>query len=146
MGDKSKRVREATVRRLRAARLSPDERAFLRARAFYEGSPLHKKDPKNDFGLTPPANPRPDKTLCDEAEVFELAVARDLFDRALDAGLVSESETGTGYPKQIWVVDEAGQVFELIFGGSREGAYHGYPIRASDPLSAELQRAWAARS
>jgi hypothetical protein len=25
-------------------------------------------------------------------------------------------------------------VFELMLGGSRDGAYHGYPIRRADPL------------
>jgi hypothetical protein len=36
----------------------------------YGGNPEHKRNP-GDFGLTPPAQGRKDKTLCDTVEVFE---------------------------------------------------------------------------
>ncbi|MEZ5583130.1 MAG: hypothetical protein R3F37_10525 [Candidatus Competibacteraceae bacterium] len=36
----------------------------------YGGNPEHKRNP-GDFGLTPPASPRPDKTLCDGAHIFK---------------------------------------------------------------------------
>ena len=92
---------------------------------MYEGNPQHKKNPGN-FGLTPPAAPRSTKTLCDEARIFNRARASELFARAIERGMVSEMDVG-GFPKQIWVVDEHGQVFEAIIGGSQQGHYHGYP-------------------
>lgn len=49
------------------------------------------------------------------------------------------------FPKQLWVVDEDGQVFEAMYGGSREGAYHGYPIRKTDPFFDEVHRTWKRR-
>lgn len=120
--------------------MTEEERARL-DEARYEGSPLHKRNP-GDFGLSPPASPRPEKTLCDEAAVFSKAKAEELFAEAVRRGLVSEPTTNTGYPKEIWVVAEDGQVFEGMYGGSRTGCYHGYPIRRSDPLFDEVTRAW----
>lgn len=77
-GTRSKQIREATERTLRAAPLTEDERAFLRANAAYEGSPFHKKNP-NDFGLTPPTYAvKPEKTLCDEAGITQKAIAIEL--------------------------------------------------------------------
>lgn len=117
----------------------------MRAGAAYEGSPHHKRNP-GDFGLTPPVAPRRDKTLCDEAGVFERSLAQQLFERAVERGLVSESKAGNGMPKQLWVVDEQGRVFEAIYGGSVAGRYHGYPIRRADPLFDEVCKAWADRA
>jgi hypothetical protein len=91
--------------------------------ARYEGSPLHKRNP-GDFDLTPPAAPRPDKTLCDEAGVTSRKLAAELFDRGIERGLVSDA-TVSGFPKQIWIVDREGRVFEAMYGGSRDGRYHG---------------------
>jgi hypothetical protein len=68
MGKKAIAARRETKRTLRAARLTPEQRRFLRESCTYEGVPYHKRNP-GDFGLTPPAAPRPDKTLCDEANV-----------------------------------------------------------------------------
>jgi len=144
MGKKAQEVRSATVRTLRDAPLSEDERAFLRANAAYEGSPFHKRSP-NDFGLTPPTYPRPDKTLCDEAGITRKAIALALFARAIESGLVSAATTADGFPKQLWVVDDQERVFELMYGGSRTGRYHGYPLRTRDPWSDEIKRAWRER-
>ena len=113
----------------------------MRAVASYEGSPHHKRNP-GDFRLTPPAAPRLDKTLCDEARVFNRSVAERLFERAIERGLVSESTVAEGLPKQLWVVDESGRVFEAMYGGSTTGCYHGYPIRRSDPLFEKVVQAW----
>ena len=113
---------------------------MLREQARYEGSPFHKKEP-NDFGLTPPTNPRPDKTLCDEADVFDKKRASELFEQAIDSGLVSEASAAGGFPKQMWVVDGE-RVFEAMYGGTTAGCYHGYPIRRSDPFAAEVLAAW----
>jgi hypothetical protein len=35
----------------------------------YGGNPEHKRRP-GDFGLTPPSDPRPHKSLCDSAGIF----------------------------------------------------------------------------
>jgi hypothetical protein len=144
MGKKSLQVKRATARELRAAALSGAEREFLRKNAAYEGSPHHKRNP-GDFGLIPPAAPRKDKTLCDEAGVFKRTEANALFDKAVDRGLVSDATTLEGFPKQMWVVDDHGQVFEAMYGGSRPGRYHGYPVRRTDPLFQQISEAWAER-
>lgn len=89
-------------------------------------------------------NPRKDKTLCDDVGIATKEMADDLLTRAIDRGLVSEAWTGKGFPKQIWVVHE-GRVYEAIYGGSREGAYHGYPIRENDPFCDEITARWSDR-
>jgi len=141
MGKKALEVKKVTVRRIRATRLTEAERQAMRTGAAYEGSAHHKRN-RGDFGLTPPAAPRPDKTLCDEAGILERDVARRLFERAIDRGLVSEPTATNGMPKQLWVVDEQGRVFEAMYGGSVAGRYHGYPIRRADPLFGKITRAW----
>jgi hypothetical protein len=113
----------------------------LRENAEYEGISYHKRA-AGDFGLTPPAAPRPDKTLCDEANVIQRSLAVALLTRAIEGGLVSDADGAPGFPKQMWVVDEKGQVFEAMYGGSRTGLYHGYPIRRTDPFFDEIARAW----
>lgn len=145
MGKIALRHRRATVRSIRASLLAPEEKEFLRAHAQYEGSPLHKRNP-GDFGLTPPSAPRADKTLCDEAHVFQVQVAKDLLLSAIDGGIVSEGTASPGFPKQLWVVDSTGQVFEAMHGGSQTGRYHGYPIRRTDPLFDEIVTAWNRRN
>jgi hypothetical protein len=143
MGKKAARWRRQTERALREPRLTLAEQRRLLDEAVYEGSPLHKRSP-GDFGLTPPAAPRPDKTLCDEARVATRAEADALLRGAILGGLVSEGLGGPGFPKQLWVVRDDGQVFELMYGGSRLGAYHGYPIRRADPLFDEITERWEA--
>lgn len=54
---------------------------------------------------------------------------------------MSEATAAGTYPKQLWVFD--GQhVFEAMYGGSRTGCYHGYPIRRSDPLLDDVVAMW----
>jgi len=144
MGERVRKTREETERAIREVLLTDAQRAFLHEQAQYEGSPLHKKEP-NNFGLTPPASPRPDKTLCDEAGIFDKEIAIELFHQAIDVGLVSAKDKATGFPAQMWVIDQNGRVFELIYGGSRTGRYHGYPIRRSNPLFDKISTAWAVR-
>lgn len=134
MGKKALEAKRATQRKIRTTPLTLEESSRL-AGARYEGSPHHKRTP-GDFDLTPPVAPRSDKTLCEEEGVARRAQAEHLFNCALQRRLVSESITPEGFPKQIWVVDEEGRVFEAMHGGSRPGSYHGYPIRRSDPLYA----------
>lgn len=63
-------------------------------------------------------------------------------ERAVERGLVSESTAGNSMPKQLWVLDDSGQVFEAMYGGTTAGCYHGYPIRRSNPLFDQIARAW----
>lgn len=141
MGRKALWLKRATRRRIRDHRLSDAEKEGLRSRIAYEGNPAHKRNP-GDFDLTPPAAPRLDKTLCDEAEVLDYATAMTLLCQAIDGGLVSEARTTDGFPKQLWVVTDTGQVFEAMYGGSRTGCYHGYPIRKTDPFSDYITKQW----
>ncbi len=83
---------------------------FLRKNGGYEGVAYHKRSP-GDFGLTPPASPRPDKTLCDEAGVTHRAEADTLFALAIEGGLASEAFAVPGFPKQLWVVADDGRGF-----------------------------------
>jgi hypothetical protein len=144
MGKRALEVKKSTVRRIRIPGLSVQERSFLHEHAAYEGSPHHKKNP-GDFGLTPPAAPRPDKTLCDEAGIQRRDEAVALLARAIDGGLVSAGTVPENFPKQLWVVDDEGRVFEAMSGGSRAGRYHGYPIRRTDPLFDQVSKAWEDR-
>ncbi len=143
MGEKARQLRVRTQRRIRATRLTDLEKDALRKLASYEGSPAHKRNAQ-DFGLTPPAAPRPDATLCDDAGPIDRTRAVALLDAAIENGLVSEATTGQDTPKHLWVVHE-GRVFEAAYGGSRPGAYHGYPVRIADPLHAVVLAAWNAR-
>ena len=142
MGKKALQVKKATMRTIRNTRLSTEERRLLLSVVKYEGSPHHKRSPGN-FGLTPPSAPRIDKTLCDEAGVFERSVAELLLKKAIEHGLVSEATTSDGFPKQLWAVNESGQVFEAMYGGSMRGRYHGYPVRRTNPLFSEITKRWA---
>lgn len=145
MGKKALAVRR-TERAIRRLPLSDMERQRLRAVAGYEGSPFHKRNP-GDFGLTPPSLPRHDATLCDEAQVFQRAVACALLEKAIERELVSEATApgSGGLPKHLWAIDDHGQVFEAMYGGSQVGRYHGYPIRRSDPFFERITALWKSR-
>lgn len=140
MGAKARQVRDGKRPRFRESRLDATEKAFLHANARYEGSPDHKRNP-GDFGLTPPASPRKDKTLCDEVAVFLVAQARELFARAIDGGLVSEGTGQNDFPRRMWLV-HVNRVYELKLGGSLTGSYHGYPVRRSNPYYDLIVKAW----
>ena len=62
-------------------------------RVRYCGNPVHKRNP-GDFGLTPPAGPRPGKSLCDTAKIFDKAVANKLLQKGVARGLVSKQFQG----------------------------------------------------
>lgn len=143
MGKKALEQKRVTVRTIRTNRLTEEEKAQLRKVARYEGSPHHKTNP-GDFGLVPPSAPRQDKTRCDEAGVFRRSVAQKLLAAAIERGIASEATATDGLPKQLWAVNESGQVFEAMYGGSQPGCYHGYPIRRSDPLFEKIVNLWEA--
>lgn len=79
----------------------------LAQKVQYGGNPEHKKNP-GDFGLTPPADPRPGKSLCDGVAVFTRAEALALLQTGLSRGLVSDRFVGE-WPRNIWSMTPEGR-------------------------------------
>ena len=125
----------------RRIRTSPIDRAYLdqlSKRVQYGGNPEHKSNP-GDFGLHPPSSPRPDKTLCDGAQIFERNVAVKLLREGVRRGLISQQEW-EGLPQNIWAVTDSGIPLEAQLENQAKATYHGYPMPGSDPLSNEITR------
>lgn len=113
--------------------VEPPNREMLErlARAVrYGGNPEHKRSP-GDFGLTPPALPRQDKSLCDEVHLFQRKEALRLLQEGVRRGLISEWD-GSGYPKNIWSMTADGQPLEAQLENPGNGTYHGYPLEMND--------------
>ncbi len=127
-------------RRLCSPRPDAKTRAELRGAVAYTGSPYHKRDP-GDFGLTPPAAPRPDKTLCDRVAVFEKAQAQKLLEKGVERGLVSE-QMRNDFPQNIWSVTPQGAPLEAQLENRELGTYHGYPLLPHDPLHKKVLEWW----
>jgi len=108
----------------------------------YVGSPLHKRNP-GDFGLTPPASPRPSKSLCDDAGIFRRDEAQSLLEEGVCAGLVSQ-DADDDPPRHIWMVHDE-QVIEARCDNVEAGTYHGYPLENDDPMADLIRRAWEKR-
>lgn len=133
-------------RSLRAWTGSVSDRAFaasLSDRVRYTGNPAHKRNP-GDFDLTPPAAPRKNATLCDDAQVFRHAEALGLLKAGAIKGLV-DSRSLAEFPFLIWAVREDGTVFEAELENAGLGEYHGYPMPLADPLRPEILKAARAR-
>lgn len=130
-------------RRLRAAPVSPEERrtlAELAERVIYGGNPEHKRNP-GGFRLSPPSLPRPGKTLCDGAQVFEPVLAEALLKDGVRRGLVSTQERN-GWPQNVWAVAANGVALEAMLENQDTGVYHGYPMLSDDPLREEVLQRW----
>lgn len=123
-----------------AERLPPNLEA-LANEVRYGGNPEHKRNPGN-FGLTPPASPRPHKTLCDEAGNFNREIALGLLREGIRSGLVSE--TALGYPQNVWAVSAAGLPMEAQLENAGNGTYHGYPMPEEDPFREAVIEKWRA--
>lgn len=106
----------------------------------YGGNPEHKRNPGN-FGLTPPSQPRPDKTLCDAASIFSKIKATKLLKAGVIKGLISESERN-GFPQNIWSVSGEGCPLEAQLENPDQGIYHGYPMPETDPFRAKIIELW----
>ncbi|QDG54898.1 hypothetical protein FIV42_15430 [Persicimonas caeni] len=106
----------------------------------YAGNPVHKRNP-GDFGLTPPAAPSPDKTLCDGAEIFEKARAQELLSEGIRRGLVSAQQRGK-FPQNVWAVTATGIPLEAQLENHVKGTYHGYPLASNDPLREKVLEWW----
>ena len=105
----------------------------------YVGDPQHKKNP-GDFGLTPPAAPRAQKTLCDSVGIFSQDVAQNLLCDGLRKGLFS-AQCRDGWPRNIWAVSENRVALEARLD-TAHGTYHGFPMISSDPLYGEILSFW----
>lgn len=112
----------------------------LASRAGYGGNPQHKRNP-GDFRLTPPADPRQEKTLCDPSGVLSRREALRLLGEGLRRGLVS-AQVRNGWPQNVWAVTERGMALEAMLENEETGTYHGYPMLEGDPLRDEVVRAW----
>ena len=124
--------------------VSPDARelALWMKSARYGGNPEHKRNP-GDFSLTPPSNPRADKTLCDAAGIFSRHVALKLLLAGIERGLVS-LQLRKGYPQNIWSVTDDGIPLEAQLENSdgETATYHGYPMADSDPFRDVIVQRW----
>lgn len=135
--------RQKFIRKRKIARTTvPADLIRLAKSVHYGGSPQHKKNP-GDFGLTPPASPRPDKTLCDGANLFQRKVALKLLREGIQRGLVSE-QWRHGYPQNVWAVTSEGIALEAQLENPGNGTYHGYPLLPDDAFSAQVLAHWRA--
>lgn len=110
----------------------------LAANVRYGGNPEHKRHPGN-FGLTPPASPRRDKTLCDEAGIFDRNIALRLLQMGIRAGLVSELKASE-FPQNVWAISDEGVPLEAQLENAGNGTYHGYP--EEDPFRDIIVAKW----
>jgi hypothetical protein len=124
-------------------RLQNAELEYLASRVSYGGNPEHKRNP-GDFGLTPPAQPRMDKTLCDEVGIERKDDAEGLLRTGVRKGLVSV-QIHNGFPQNIWAVTKRGDPLEAQLENSETGVYHGYPMPMADPLRDEVVARWQRR-
>ena len=124
---------DSPPRRSRGAVVAGFRRAVRR-------QPRAKRNP-GDFGLTPPACPRPDKTLCDTVEVFQRGDALGLLRKGIERGLVSKRWVDR-FPQNIWSVTESGIPLEAELENRSTGQYHGYPMPETDPFREVVLDAW----
>lgn len=123
--------------------VAPELLARIESEARYTGSALHKRRGA-DYGFTPPANPRPHKSLCDGGRVVARDEARALFREGVRRGMISTFRED-GLPKYIWAVASDGRVYEAkIERGSCN--YHGYELGEDDEVMRRLVgKEWNAR-
>lgn len=119
------------------------ERQCMADTCIYEGNPQHKKTPC-DYGLTPPAAPRPGKSLCDGIRPITKDEAESLLRVGFKKGMVSE-RAANGWPKNVWSVDTDEVVYEAQLGRHQVGAYHGYPVPKEDPMRQVVLEEWKRR-
>ena len=117
----------------------------LQSKVSYGGNPQHKRNP-GDFGLKPPAEPRPAKSLCDAVGVFKRSEALALLRKGIAQGLVSARTNDNGFPQNIWSVIELADGRRIPLESQIEnplaGAYHGYPLPQADPMHDLILEKW----
>jgi hypothetical protein len=118
-----------------------EQREALASRIGYGGNAEHKRNP-GAFGLAPPGGPRPGKSLCDVAGVFDRSKALDLLRQGVKRGLVSDRMDGE-WPKNIWSMTADGVPLEAQLENAAIGTYHGYPMPEGDPMADTVRTRWA---
>ncbi|WP_303285455.1 hypothetical protein [Marinobacter sp. SS8-8] len=113
----------------------------LASKVKYGGNPEHKRNPGN-FGLTPPSDPRPHKTLCDDCGIFNKSIAESLLTEGAEKGIVSAQMKGQ-WPQNIWAVTREGHPVEAQLENEVQGTYHGYPMPEADPMRQEILKRWS---
>ena len=115
--------------------------AKLSAKICYGGNSKHKQYP-HLFALPPFEGERGDATLCDQHAGFgpdDMTSVPRLLKRGVLAGLV-----GTG--RIVWVIGNNGWIYECRLTNAGRCEYHGYPVRASEPICHPVYKrfsAWA---
>lgn len=130
-------------RLLPAEETTAEQREALARRARYGGNPEHKRSP-GDYGLTPPASPRPGKTLCDSDRPIERREAEELLHAGIRKGLLSERFVGE-WPRNVWAVSDRKEAYEAQLENPAQGVYHGYPVPADDAFRRLVEEEWNAR-
>jgi hypothetical protein len=128
-------------RRFASSLPAPEVLERLAAELRYGGKPDHKRNP-GDFGLTPPALPRDDKSLCDEIHLFRRVEALRLLRLGVERGMISPWD-GTGYPKNIWSMTEDGIPLEAQLENPGNGTYHGYLLEVNDDFRDSVIARWS---
>lgn len=123
--------------------LSLEERQALSTRVSYGGNPEHKRSP-GDYGLTPPASPRPGKTLCDGTRNIPKEEATRLLVNGLIKGMFSPCNAEQ-WPQNIWSLSNNGEIFEAELENCIRGVYHGYPMPKNDFFRSVVNTEWARR-
>lgn len=124
--------------------ISPPELERLVSQARYGGSALHKLAP-GDYGFSPPRNPRPSKSVCDDLRPLLLAEARQLLRSGILKGMVSPFPPG-GQPKYVWAVDDAGEVYEAKCNTEQADPYHGYRLgQDENKMRDYILKEWSVR-
>jgi hypothetical protein len=123
--------------------MTEEQRLALAERVRYGGNPEHKRSP-GDYGLTPPASPRPGKTLCDAEREILIQEAQTLLASGFRKGTFDVRSTGS-WPQNVWAISGAGEVFEAQLENSEQGIYHGYPLPEDDDFRRVVVEEWARR-
>ena len=116
------------------------ELSELGKKVRYGGNAEHKRNP-GDFGLNPPMNPRPDKTLCDGAGILERRAALRLLKEGIIRGLIS-AQKREGLPQNIWAVTDTGIPLEAQLENAGRAEYHGYPMPEDDKFREVVLKEW----
>ena len=132
--------RKFNPKRRVAVGTTPEALLALASQVRYTGNPEHKERP-GDFGLTPPVQPRPDKSKCDWTGIHDRATALRLLREGARRGLVSRQVRGT-FPQNIWAVTDGGYPVEAQLENAGAGTYHGYPMPETDPFREVVISLW----
>ena len=91
--------------------------------------------------MNPPADSRPDKTLCDGAGIVGKERALHLLREGVRRGMVSKQQRN-GFPQNIWAVTENGIPVEAQLENPATGIYHGYPMPTEDTFREKVLANW----